>query len=705
MEKKQLVSTVSAAQNGDNNALNNLFNEYYNDLYYFALKTVKDEETALDVTQEAFVEIINTLGNLKEPAAFVTWAKQITYHQCTRYFKKKKDVLVDEDEEGSTVFDTLKEDNAEFIPDEALDKADFKKTILEILDELSEEQRSAVMMYYFDELSVKQIAEIQGVSEGTVKSRLNYARKAIKASVEEYEKKNGIKLHALPFFPLFKWLFESSFEGGMPLASAELVAEGVTAATGTTVTVATTATVATATVATTATTTAAVGIGAKIVALPLTTKIIAGVVAVAITVSGGTTAVILSQKDNSEPTDNQSVVSSDTDGNNSSQDTTTSQIIDDSSSEDETSSDDASSDGASTDSSSETPTSSTTEETEMEYLERAMKQYAKALSASPYIESFTTPKLITPIGAATFLYGGGILEGTSNSMETVTLWANRIFGPLLGASRLKNLTADSPIGYNAENDTLDWTGNWESTANYTYKRAVKNSDGSYTVTMNFVDMDADQGSAGHGTKGVDWELINGEKYTVSKISTLNVSLIDGYWRINNISQTDNFEVYQAFNLQYLMEFHIYGDGKLKYSEIVYETYSKATGTATSHEDYATLKRKITEGQFVDYGVLKGEPVWRLFSVPKLKYTDAEGNIYITYDAACGSGAYGIHTVNEDGSYSVDWIDCSNDDMRFTSIFKSGDTLYIILNEKKYKLVPSSKNAVITPGQESDWVLS
>ena len=310
MEKEQLVALVREAQKGDNEALNSLFNEFYNDLYYFALKTVKDDEIALDVTQEAFVEIINTLGNLKEPAAFVTWAKQITYHQCTRYFKKKKDVLVDEDEDGNTVFDTLKEENAEFIPDEALDKSDFKKTVMAILDELSEEQRSATMMYYFDEMSVRQIAEIQGVSEGTVKSRLNYARKAIKNSVEEYEKKHNIKLHAIPFFPFFKWLFEGTFEGGIPTVSAEIVAEGVTAATGTTVTVAT-ATATTATVAATATTAGAVGLGAKIAALPLAAKIIAGVVAAAIAIGGGTTAAILSQKDNNDvPADNQSIVSS-----------------------------------------------------------------------------------------------------------------------------------------------------------------------------------------------------------------------------------------------------------------------------------------------------------------------------------------------------------------------------------------------------------
>ena len=294
MEKEQLVSLVLKAQQGDNEALNYLFNEFYNDLYYFALKTVKDDETALDVTQEAFVEIINTLGNLKEPVAFVTWAKQITYHQCTRYFKKKKDILVDEDEDGNTVFDTLKEENAEFIPDEALDKDDFKKTIMAILDELSEEQRSATMMYYFDEMSVRQIAEIQGVSEGTIKSRLNYARKAIKASVEEYEKKNGIKLHAVPFFPLFKWIFGSSFESALLLASAELVAEGVGAATGTAITVS--ATSATATAVATTTTATAVGIGAKIAALPLVTKIVAGVVATIIAIGGATATVVLSNK-------------------------------------------------------------------------------------------------------------------------------------------------------------------------------------------------------------------------------------------------------------------------------------------------------------------------------------------------------------------------------------------------------------------------
>ncbi len=207
MEQEKLVSLVKGAQSGDAASSEELFEAFYNDVYYFALKTVKEESLACDITQEAFIEIFNTIQNLKEPAAFVAWMRRIAYHQCTRYFKKKKDVLVDEDEDGNTMFDSLADDDAGAIPSEVLEKEDFRKTILSMIDTLSEEQRSAIFLYYFDELSVAQIAEIQGVSEGTVKSRLNYARKAMKKSVEEYEEKTGTKLHGISVLGLFRFVF------------------------------------------------------------------------------------------------------------------------------------------------------------------------------------------------------------------------------------------------------------------------------------------------------------------------------------------------------------------------------------------------------------------------------------------------------------------------------------------------------------------
>jgi|GEM_PF-826603 len=307
MEKEQLIGLVSAAQNGDSLAQSELFSAFYNDVYYFALKTVKDEDLACDITQETFIEIINTLGNLKEPAAFVTWMKQITYHQCTRYFKKKKDVIISEDEEGHSIFDELSEDSSEFIPDEALDQKDFKKTILSLLDELSEEQRSAVLMYYFEELSVSQIAEIQGVSEGTVKSRLNYARKALKGAVEDYEKKNGIRLHSFGIFGLIRWVLASSGKAVLPISKAATIAQGVSAATGVTVS----AGIAAGAAATAAG--AAVGVAgaatAGVAATGISAKVVPGIIAGALVVGGaGTAAVVYNNQKKDAPPITSSIV-------------------------------------------------------------------------------------------------------------------------------------------------------------------------------------------------------------------------------------------------------------------------------------------------------------------------------------------------------------------------------------------------------------
>ncbi len=271
MDNNKLIEVVTAAKNGDKDAMNVLFSEFYDKVYYFALKTVKDEELALDITQESFIDVINNVHKLKEPVTFVAWLNRITYHQCTRYFKKRKDVLVESnDEDEGSIFDTIAEDNADFIPDEAIDNDEFRKTILSMIDDLTEEQRSAVLLFYYEEMSVKQIAEIQGVSEGTVKSRLNYARKSIKKSIEDYEEKNGIKLHAIPFFPFFKWLFDKD-KKKMPPAAVIAVSKGITTATG---------------VAITTSATTSTGIAALFAGIPLGVKIAGGTLAVLLIIAG-----------------------------------------------------------------------------------------------------------------------------------------------------------------------------------------------------------------------------------------------------------------------------------------------------------------------------------------------------------------------------------------------------------------------------------
>lgn len=265
VENEKLVEMVLSAQRGEEQGFADLYDTFRQDMYYFILKTVKDEDLAADLTQDTFEDILLKIHTLREPGAFVTWSRQVAYSRCTAYFRKRKELLADEDEDGYSVFDTVEEEDREFIPDAALELEELKATVYAMLDALPEDQRTAMIMRYLDEMSVSEIAEAQGTNENTVKSRLFYGRKAMCKAVEEYEKKNGIKLRCVGIVPLLLWL---ASQGGKTAAGA-----------------AATATTATAATATTTTATAASGIAAKLVA---------GGLALALA-AGGITAAVLSK--------------------------------------------------------------------------------------------------------------------------------------------------------------------------------------------------------------------------------------------------------------------------------------------------------------------------------------------------------------------------------------------------------------------------
>ncbi len=220
MKSENLAPLAAEAKKGNQKALNDLIDSCYNDIYYFALKTVKNEEVAADVTQDACLKIIQSIDKLNDPAAFKSWALRITYNFCAMHFRATKDILVDENEDGETVFDTLADDSEDAQPDKAYENAEFKQMMRDIIESLPAEQASALMLYYYEKASVKEIAEIHGVSEGTVKSRLNYGRKAVKEKVEDYEKRTGIRLHSITPLPLLIYWFFAQNTEKMPVAAA-----------------------------------------------------------------------------------------------------------------------------------------------------------------------------------------------------------------------------------------------------------------------------------------------------------------------------------------------------------------------------------------------------------------------------------------------------------------------------------------------------
>lgn len=251
--------------------------------YFVALKVSGSEDDAMDLVQDAYVTAYERLTRLAEPEKFRSWLNMIVANKCRDYLKKKKPTLFTdlEREDGS---DPEWEDDREYgNPDGELDHRETVRLVAEMIDGLPEDQKLCILLYYRDELSVGEIARSLGVSEGTVKSRLNYARQKIKASVEKLEKQ-GVKLYGLAPLAFLVWQLKSEAEAiSLPAALAAVpaagAAGGVAAAAGSAVSSGAASSAATATAATGSKTLLS-GIGAKVIAGALAGSMAVGGVAV-----------------------------------------------------------------------------------------------------------------------------------------------------------------------------------------------------------------------------------------------------------------------------------------------------------------------------------------------------------------------------------------------------------------------------------------
>lgn len=193
MDKRELAQYVEKLQKGDINAFEVIYNETNNQVYNLLYSYTKNDYTSLDLMQETYLTVNSKIGTIKDPNAIKSWINRIAINKANRFFEKsKKEILLSKDGEG--LFETQLEEDEEFLPQEILDSKEKQKIIKDIIDNLPIEQKTAIYLYYFDELSLSEVASDMECSEGTVKSRLNYARKKIKVEVDTWER-NGTKLY------------------------------------------------------------------------------------------------------------------------------------------------------------------------------------------------------------------------------------------------------------------------------------------------------------------------------------------------------------------------------------------------------------------------------------------------------------------------------------------------------------------------------
>lgn len=217
---------VEAALKGNESAFSVLYESTQRDMYYIALKYMKNEEDAMDVLQDSYIKAWQSLATLKDPASFRAWFGRIVANTAKNALAKKRPMLFSqlegENDEGEQLALDIEDEKSEFQPERSYTQKETQELVHELIDSLSDEQRLCILMYHLDDQSIKDIAETFGISENTVKSRLLYGRKAIKAKAEELQKK-GYQLYTVAPVVFFLYLLDSEKASTVFAATANAV--------------------------------------------------------------------------------------------------------------------------------------------------------------------------------------------------------------------------------------------------------------------------------------------------------------------------------------------------------------------------------------------------------------------------------------------------------------------------------------------------
>ena len=189
----RLLDVVALVKRGDAMAFEELYRLTYKYAYFHAKSILHDDDEAWDLVQETYIAVYQHIDSLREERYVKSWISGIVFNLGMKRLRKKRDLLVDG--ENDFLFDALEDENTDGSPEKALDSKETAAIVREVIDRLPALQKAAVIAYYFDEKSVADIAREAMCSENTIKSRLNYARKAMKEGIEHKERQMGVKLH------------------------------------------------------------------------------------------------------------------------------------------------------------------------------------------------------------------------------------------------------------------------------------------------------------------------------------------------------------------------------------------------------------------------------------------------------------------------------------------------------------------------------
>ena len=184
----ELLKAVKEMKAGNNDAFDKIYRLTYKKVYFLSLSISKDEDLTNDIIQEVYISVAKNISYLKNDIFFISWLNKITYNTTIKELKKKSKIGIpcsDEDLHSNLV--NVEDPLVKYLEDEGA-----RDIVINIM-ELKEKYRTVFILKYLNNYKIKEISKIVGCPEGTVKSRLNSAKKVLKKKlINKYPRIGGI---------------------------------------------------------------------------------------------------------------------------------------------------------------------------------------------------------------------------------------------------------------------------------------------------------------------------------------------------------------------------------------------------------------------------------------------------------------------------------------------------------------------------------
>ena len=176
-----LAKLVERTQMGDSDAFAELYTATYQKQYRFAYQYTKDAYLAQDILQDVYILVLKNIHTLKNPRLFVSWLHQITFRICfdTTQKKKKQEQELQYDTSDKSIHQQRADHSPEANPEDHVLNKDAKQKLINSIYSLPQQFAQPIIMRYYNNMAIDEIADAMDCSRSTVKRRLNKGRKLL----------------------------------------------------------------------------------------------------------------------------------------------------------------------------------------------------------------------------------------------------------------------------------------------------------------------------------------------------------------------------------------------------------------------------------------------------------------------------------------------------------------------------------------------